>query len=112
MVKSLFKLIKVVLIKYLTGHVQIPSLVDDFVLVDLLVALESIDNDNDVVVDTVVVAVVTFAAVSCGNQVSFSVAQINIVLGCTSGNVSSSISVPSASVFIVIVFSSPIPSFL
>ena len=50
---------------------HIPSLVDDFVLVELLVALESIDNDIDAVVDPVVVAVVTCAAVSCGNQISF-----------------------------------------
>ena len=75
---------------------HIPSLVDDVVLAELLVALESIDNDIDAVVDTVVV--VAFAGVSCGNHISFSVAQIKIVPGSTSQNVSSSISVPSASV--------------
>ena len=71
--------------------------------------LESIDNDSDAVVDTFVV--VTFVPVSCGNHISFPAAHIKMDPGCTSGNVSSSISVPSASVYNVIVASSLIPSF-
>jgi hypothetical protein len=71
-----------------------------------LCMLASIDNDMDAVVGD------TSAPASSGNQVSLFVAQINIVSGCTSGNASSSISVPSASEYTVMVSSSDISSFL
>ena len=76
------------------------------------VVLQSTDSDIIAVVDTVVGAVVTFAGTSWGNQVSSAAAQINVLPGSISGNVASSFSVPSASVYIVITSSSLIPSFL